>query len=387
MQGSQLAGADGGSVAEALLAWYDRERRQLSWRAPPGTKQDPYKVWLSEIMLQQTTVKAVTPRYATFLNRWPDVKSLARAELGEVLAVWAGLGYYARARNLHACARVVTSDHGGAFPDTEAELRKLAGIGAYTAAAIAAIAFGQRATPVDGNIERVVARFFCVETPLPAAKSEIKALAGSLTPATRAGDYAQGMMDLGAMVCTPQRPACGLCPLRPGCAAYAEGLAGVLPYKAEKGERPVRRGAAFVALRRDGAVLLRERPMKGLLGGMLETPSTPWDEAAPNGNAVENHAPVEAVWNKVAGLVAHTFTHFHLELCVYRAEVGDNALLTEAAQAERCKWLMRRDLSGAALPSLMRKVLAHAFEAEARAAKKPGAKASGAPRRADRRSA
>src|SRR5680860_729020 len=347
--------------AKALLAWYESERRHLPWRVPPRARQDPYKVWLSEIMLQQTTVKAVLPRYAMFLRRWPYVQVLSRAELGEVLAAWAGLGYYARARNLHACARTVVGEHGGAFPETEAGLRQLPGIGAYTAAAIAAIAFGEPATPVDGNIERVVARLFCVETPLPAAKAEIKALAGSLTPAMRAGDYAQSLMDLGATICTPRRPACALCPLRPGCCAFAEGLAEVLPYKAEKAERPTRRGAAFVAVRADGAVLLRERPLKGLLGGMLETPSTPWEETAPNGNAVSDHAPVEAAWHKTAGLVAHTFTHFHLELAVYRAEIGDDAALTDAAQAERCKWLMRRDLAGAALPSLMRKVLAHAL--------------------------
>jgi len=391
MQESHMTGGDESSVAAALLAWYDREARVLPWRAPPGTRQDPYKVWLSEIMLQQTTVKAVTPRFAIFLNRWPDVKSLARAELGEVLAAWAGLGYYARARNLHACARVVAEEHGGAFPETEAELRKLPGIGAYTAAAIAAIAFGARATPVDGNIERVVARVFAVTTPLPAAKAEIKALAETLTPVKRAGDYAQAMMDLGATICTPRRPACGLCPLRPGCRAYAEGLAEVLPYREEKAERPTRRGAAFVVVRSDGAVLLRERPLKGLLGGMLETPSTPWGETKPTSKAVAAHAPVEAVWDKTTGLVEHTFTHFHLELAVYRAEVGDDAALTQAAQAERCRWLMRRELSGAALPSVMRKVLAHAFEAEARTlarkTKTPGARASGAPPRANRRSA
>ncbi len=232
-------------------------------------------------MLQQTTVKAVLPRYADFLRRWPDVTALANAELGEVLAAWAGLGYYARARNLHACAREVATRHGGRFPETEAGLRSLPGIGGYTAAAIAAIAFGARATPVDGNIERVVARVFAVTTPLPAAKAEIKALAESLTPEERAGDFAQGLMDLGATICTPRRPACGLCPLRPPCAGYAEGLADVLPYRDEKAERPVRRGVAFVVLREDGAVLLRERPLKGLLGGMLEAPSTPWTEAAP----------------------------------------------------------------------------------------------------------
>ncbi len=375
------------AVARALLAWYDREARILPWRAAPGMSQDPYKVWLSEIMLQQTTVKAVTPRFDAFLRRWPDVTSLARAELGEVLAAWAGLGYYARARNLHACARVVANEHGGAFPKTEAELRKLPGIGAYTAAAIAAIAFGARATPVDGNIERVVARLFSVQTPLPAAKGEIKALAETLTPVARAGDYAQAMMDLGATICTPRRPACALCPLRPGCRACAEGLAEVLPYREEKAERPTRRGAAYVVVRADGAVLLRERPLKGLLGGMLEAPSTPWQATKPSGKDVADHAPVDTVWEKTAGLVEHTFTHFHLELAVYRAEVGAGAALTDAAQAERCRWLMRRELSGAALPSVMRKVLAHAFEVEARKAKTPGARASGGPPRANRRSA
>jgi A/G-specific adenine glycosylase len=391
MQEGHTADRGGGSVAEALLVWYDREARILPWRALPGTSQDPYKVWLSEIMLQQTTVKAVTPRFAVFLRRWPDVTALARAELGEVLAAWAGLGYYARARNLHACARVVADEYGGAFPKSEAELRKLPGVGAYTAAAIAAIAFEQRATPVDGNFERVVARLFCVATPLPAAKAEIKALAETLTPVKRAGDYAQAMMDLGATVCTPRRPACGLCPLRPGCRACAEGLAEVLPYRGERAERPTRRGVAFVALREDGAVLLRERPLKGLLGGMLETPSTPWEDKAPNGSAVAVHAPLDADWKAVPGLVEHTFTHFHLELSVYRAEVGDDAPLTDAAQAERCLWLRRRELSGAALPSVMRKVLAHVFEAEARTlarkTKKPAAPASGAPSRANRRSA
>jgi A/G-specific adenine glycosylase len=359
---ASLAVEDGPPLSDALLGWYDRERRDLPWRAAPGTKQDPYKVWLSEIMLQQTTVKAVLQRYADFLRRWPDVTALARAELGEVLAAWAGLGYYARARNLHACARAVVETHGGKFPQTEDELRKLPGIGGYTAAAIAAIAFGERATPIDGNIERVVARLFAVTTPLPEAKAEIRAFAGSLTPARRPGDFTQSMMDLGATICTPRRPACGLCPLRPSCRAYAQGLAEVLPYREEKGERPVRRGAAFVTLRDDGVVLLRQRPLKGLLGGMLETPSTPWDETAPDGKSIEDHAPVEAAWRKLPGLVEHTFTHFHLELTVYSTEVRRDAALTEAALPERCKWVERRDLHGAALPSVMRKVLAHAFD-------------------------
>ena len=358
------------SISGALLGWYDRERRHLPWRADPGEVPDPYKVWLSEIMLQQTTVKAVLPRYCLFLRRWPNVAALARAELGEVLGAWAGLGYYARARNLHACARAVIEDHGGKFPESEAELRKLPGVGGYTAAAIAAIAFSAQATPVDGNIERVVARLFAVILPLPEAKAEIKALAETLSPAKRPGDFAQAMMDLGATICTPRRPACGLCPVHPECRGYAEGLAEVLPYREEKAERPVRRGAIYVAIRSDGAVLLRERPLKGLLGGMLETPSSPWGDQAPNGKAVQLHAPVNAEWRKLPGLVEHTFTHYHLQLSVYRAEVGADAALKRAALPERCRWLTLRELSDAALPSLMRKVISHALKEDARPARK-----------------
>jgi A/G-specific adenine glycosylase len=350
----------------------------------PGEAPDQYRVWLSEIMLQQTTVKAVLPRYDLFLRRWPDVQALARAELGEVLAAWAGLGYYARARNLHACAREIADRHGGRFPEDEAGLRKLPGIGDYTAAAIAAIAFGARATPVDGNIERVVARLFAVTTPLPGAKPEIRALAEMLPPDARPGDFAQAMMDLGATLCTPRRPACGLCPVRPDCLGYAEGIAEALPYRVEKGERPVRRGATFVAIRADGAVLLRERPPRGLLGGMLETPSSPWDEPGPKGSSLRDHAPLKADWRKLPGLVEHTFTHFHLELDVYRAEVGADAAPKRAAEPERCLWLRPRQLAGAALPSLMRKVLLHALD-EARVS--PAARASPAPPRAKRRSA
>jgi A/G-specific adenine glycosylase len=378
------ANRGGAGVAAAVLAWYDRERRRLPWRMESGETPDPYRVWLSEIMLQQTTVKAVLPRYDLFLRRWPDVQALARAELGEVLAAWAGLGYYARARNLHACAREVADRHGGRFPEDEAGLRKLPGIGDYTAAAIAAIAFGARATPVDGNIERVVARLFAVTTPLPVAKPEIRALAEMLTPDARPGDFAQAMMDLGATLCTPRRPACGLCPLRIDCLGYAEGIAEVLPYRVEKGERPVRRGATFVAIRPDGAVLLRERPPRGLLGGMLETPSSPWDEPGPNGRSLRDHAPLKAHWRKLPGLVEHTFTHFHLELAVYRAEVGADAAPERAAEPERCLWLRPRQLAGAALPSLMRKVLLHALD---ETLVSPAARASPAPPRARRRSA
>ena len=372
--------------ARVLLAWYDRERRLLPWRTAPGVTSDPYRVWLSEIMLQQTTVKAVLPRYVDFLRRWPDVTALAGAELGEVLAAWAGLGYYARARNLHACAREVVERHGGRFPATEAEIRALPGIGDYTAAAIAAIAFGARATPIDGNIERVVARLFAVTTPLPTAKEEIRALAVKLTPTQHAGDFAQAMMDLGAMLCSTRHPACGLCPLISGCAGHAEGLAEVLPYREAKPERPVRRGHAFVALREDGAVLLRERPLKGLLGGMLETPSSQWAEGDWRELDLDD-APMKAEWREMPGLVEHAFTHFHLELSVYLAEVASDAKLTKAAAPERCRWVHLRDLHRAALPSVMRKVLAQALEAEFRSTAKPRARVADAPFRARRRSA
>jgi A/G-specific adenine glycosylase len=371
------------SFAHRLLGWYDRERRDLPWRTSPGAIADPYQVWLSEIMLQQTTVKAVLPRYALFLRRWPDVNALAAAPLGDVLAAWAGLGYYARARNLHACAQVVAEQHGGKFPADEAALRTLPGIGDYTAAAIAAIAFGKRAAPVDGNIERVVARYFAVTRPLPDAKPEIRALAETLVPDERCGDFVQAMMDLGATICTPRRPTCGFCPVRPDCRGYAAGIAEALPYRAEKAERPVRRGAAFVAVRPDGAVLLRERPLRGLLGGMLETPSSPWDEIMPDATSLRHHAPLKAEWRRLPGLVQHTFTHFHLELAVYRAEVARNAAPRRAAQPERCRWLLPRQLAGAALPSVMRKVLLHALEARV----SPAAQASPARPRARRRSA
>jgi A/G-specific adenine glycosylase len=378
----QAADPDGGAIAAALLAWYDRERRVLPWRSAPGETADPYRVWLSEIMLQQTTVKAVLPRYAVFLRRWPNVNALARAELGEVLGAWAGLGYYARARNLHACARDVADRHGGKFPTEESELRKLPGVGGYTAAAISAIAFGRRATPVDGNIERVLARLFAVTTPLPEAKSAIKALAETLTPADRPGDFAQAMMDLGATICTPRRPACGLCPVRTDCRGHAEGIAERLPYRHAKEERPLRRGATFVAIRPDGAVLLRERPPHGLLGGMLETPSSPWADGKTNERSWRSHAPLEAEWRRVPGLVEHTFTHFHLELAIYRAEVGRDAQPRRAA--ERCRWFTLRELQGAALPSVMRKVLLHALD-ETQVS--PGARASPVRPRAKRRSA
>ena len=350
------------SLAEptALLDWYDRHRRVLPWRAAPGERGDPYRVWLSEIMLQQTTVKAVGPYYARFLARWPDVRSLARASLDDVLKAWAGLGYYARARNLHACARAVVERHDGEFPDSEAVLRALPGIGAYTAAAIAAIAFNARATPVDGNIERVVARLYAIDTPLPAAKPEIFRLASALTPARRAGDFAQAMMDLGATICSPKRPACALCPWNESCAARARGDVETLPRRLPKREGTLRRGAAFVAGREDGYLLVRTRPAKGLLGGMTEVPTTEWLEDFDE-NSFLDGAPrfskgrKSVAWRRIPGPVRHTFTHFPLELTVYVANVPANA---QAPSGMR--WIALADIGGEALPSLMRKVVAHA---------------------------
>lgn len=352
----------GPDTVAALLAWYDAERRDLPWRYGRRKKPDPYRVWLSEIMLQQTTVKAVIPYFERFTARWPTVGDLAAAPLEEVLQVWAGLGYYSRARNLKKCADVVATEHGGQFPSDEAALRALPGIGPYTAAAIAAIAFGEKATPVDGNIERVIARLFAVRQPVPAAKPEIKRLAASLTPARRAGDYAQGMMDLGAQVCTPRRPSCLICPLQQDCAANAHGLETVLPYKAAKAERPVRHGLAFLALREDGRVLLRQRPEAGLLGGMLEIPSTPWGDGVPPLNEALRIAPLSADWWQLPGLVVHVFTHFRLEMTVVRALVPVDASLTFWAEAERCRWVKRRDLQAQALPSVMRKIIAHGLK-------------------------
>ncbi len=350
-------------TAPALLRWYDRERRHLPWRYGPDQKAVPYRVWLSEIMLQQTTVKAVVPYYQRFLARWPTIGKLAAAELDEVLAVWAGLGYYSRARNLHACAQVVATKHRGRFPRTERGLLALPGIGPYTAAAIAAIAFGARTTPVDGNVERVVARLFAVRDPLPRAKMQLKVLAATLTPDARAGDFAQAMMDLGATVCTPRRPSCLMCPLSFTCDARALGIETELPARAQKGEKPVRRGVAFVTLREDGHVLLRRRPDAGLLGGMLEVPSTDWTEGRVGEDVALRTAPVRSEWWAVPGSVQHTFTHFRLEMTVYRALVPLDASIDLWADPARCRWVHRRDLENEALPSVMHKLLAHALGA------------------------
>jgi A/G-specific adenine glycosylase len=341
-----------GAASRELLAWADRHRRDLPWRGAPGAARDPYRVWLSEIMLQQTTVATVAPRFERFLRRWPSVVELAAAPLDAVLQEWQGLGYYARARNLHRAAQAVAAA-GGRFPDTQASLRALPGVGAYTAAAIAALAFGRRAVVVDGNVERVMARLFAVATPLPAAKPELTALAARLTPAARAGDYAEAVMDLGATICVPRRPRCPLCPWRRRCAAHRLGRAEALPRRSAKKPRPERRGVAFWLEDGDGNVLLRRRPEKGLLGGMMEVPSTPW-RAKPWAEAeAARAAPARAAWRKLPGAVRHGFTHIALTLAVWAARVA------ERPAVEGIWWPIAR-LDAQALPTAMKKVARHA---------------------------
>jgi A/G-specific adenine glycosylase len=342
-------------IAAALLAWYDRHRRALPWRAPPGQVADPYRVWLSEIMLQQTTVAAVGPYFARFLARWPTVRALAAAALDDVLTEWAGLGYYARARNLHACARAVVERHGGLFPADRAALESLPGVGSYTSGAIAAIAFDIPAAAIDGNAERVLARLYRVETPMPAAKPELRRLGEALVPPRRAGDFAQALMDLGSGICTPRKPVCVLCPLRDPCLALAAGCAEDLPRKAAKVERPRRAGVAFWVEDGGGAVLLRRRAEKGLLGGMIEVPSTDWLPAMPIVAEARKAAPIGADWRILPGQVRHVFTHFELTLTVWAGRLagpGDPALGL---------WVTPDRFGEVALPSLMMKVVRHAM--------------------------
>ncbi len=349
------------NAVKALLAWYDRSGRTLPWRADTGVTADPYHVWLSEIMLQQTTVKAVAPYFDAFLKRWPRVEMLASADRDAVLAAWAGLGYYARARNMHSCAQSIVAEHGGRFPDTEEALLKLPGVGAYTAAAIAAIAFDRPATVVDGNVERVVSRLFAVQIPMPKAKADIRRHAATLTPVSRPGDFAQAMMDLGATICTPRRPACALCPLMADCEGRIAGIAETLPIKAVKAERPTREGNAYFAVRSDGAVLLRKRPDKGLLGGMMEVPSGEWSKNSrrEGGNG---EAPITADWDRLPGSVRHTFTHFNLELTVYAALVAASDAAAYGRLPSDARWVAEDDIGDQALPSVMRKVIAHGLE-------------------------
>ena len=328
------------ALRAALLDWYDAHGRSLVWRAPPGSPPlDPYRVWLSEVMLQQTTTPHATPYFRAFTARWPTVTDLASAEDSDVMAAWAGLGYYARARNLLACARAVANGHGGIFPDTEAGLLALPGVGAYTAAAVAAIAFGRPANVVDGNVERVMARLFAVEAPLPAAKPELKRLAATLVADDRPGDWPQALMDLGATVCRPGKPLCEACPLTSWCAGYASGHPERWPLKTKQADRPHRTGVAWVLRDGRGRVALVRRPTKGLLGGMMGLPTSDWSVGA-----AEASPPVVAHWRE-AGAIEHVFTHFSLTLTVRAAEGGGAFLWTDPDEALR------------SLPTVFRKAL------------------------------
>jgi A/G-specific adenine glycosylase len=330
----------------ALLTWYDRSARVLPWRFRPGRCANPYHVWLSEIMLQQTTVATVGPYFKKFLKRWPTVNDLAAAPLDDVLANWAGLGYYARARNLHKCA-VAVAALGGVFPDSEAGLMDLPGIGPYTAAAIGAIAFNLPLMPVDGNIERVTARYFAITKPMPGVKAELRDKAQRFLSANRPGDMAQALMDLGATICSPRNPTCEACPISKGCKAQAKGIAADLPKRSPKKPRPVRYATMFWLTRADGRVLLQKRPEKGLLGSMLGLASTDWLEK-PYGN-VETCAPAKSKWTALSGTVGHTFTHFHLEVSVLTGKTSGKEKAGEI-------WLLPEDFGNHAVPTLFRKV-------------------------------
>jgi A/G-specific adenine glycosylase len=342
------------TIAPALLGWYDRHHRELPWRVSPseaakGARANPYRVWLSEIMLQQTTVAAVKPYFAKFLDKWPTVTALAAADPDDVMKAWAGLGYYSRARNLKKCADAVVADFGGTFPDTVEGLRSLPGVGDYTAGAIAAIAFNRPATVVDGNVERVISRLYAIETPLPDAKAEIRAIVETLVPSERPGDFAQAMMDLGATICTPRRPACIACPVNDDCEALKTGDPEFYPRRMPKADKPVRKGAAFVAVRDDGAILLKKRPDSGLLANMAEVPTSNWTARA-DGATTPNAAPFPADWRH-AGEVAHVFTHFELDMTVYRATVG------AMAAPPGSWWASAAKINDEALPTVMKKAI------------------------------
>ena len=343
------------STAALLLTWYDRHRRDLPWRAKPGETADPYRVWLSEIMLQQTTVTAVAPYYRAFLKRWPDVKRLAAADLDEVCGVWAGLGYYSRARNLHRAAQTIVHDHGGRFPQTSEDLRALPGIGTYTAGAIAAIAFGEPVAAMDGNAERVVARLHAVEDELPKAKGKLAVLGQALVPHDRPGDFAQALMDLGSGVCVSKRPRCEACPLVSVCEGRRLGIAANLPRKAAKRARPLKRGAAFVALDRRGAIYLVRRPEKGLLGGMFQPPLSEWNASFPTHAQALAGAPFSGQWERKSGLVHHGFTHFELELEIYVCRF-------QSRPNGEGFWLTPPEFATAPVPTVMRKAIGHAVD-------------------------
>lgn len=358
-EGREPDTAEGRQIGHRLLDWYDRHRRVLPWRALPGRPNDPYLVWVSEVMLQQTTAAAVANAFPGFIGKFPTVEAMAAAPLDAVLHAWQGFGYYARARNLHRAAGVVVAGEGGRFPDTEEGLRALPGVGPYIAAAVAAIAFDRPATVVDANVERVVARLFAIRTPLPAAKPAIRAAAALLTPVQRPGDHAQAMMDLGATVCTVREPRCMVCPLAAHCLARGQGIAAALPAKAAKAARPVRHGIAYWAVAEDGAVLLRRRPEKGLLGGMIEVPTSDFRAGPPTSAEAAAAAPLPGTWRALDGTVVHVFTHFELRLTVMTARIGSRAGTPGI-------WSTVPGLKDHALPTLMKKVVRHALAASDR---------------------
>ena len=344
--------AKGKAIVARTLAWWDRCRRSLVWRAEPGEIPDPYRVWLSEVLLQQTTAQAVTPYYQAFIAKWPRVEDLAAAPIEDVMSAFAGLGYYSRARNLHACAKEIAR-RGGTYPSEEADLRALPGVGAYTAAAIAAIAFGRQTTPVDGNIARILARLLALEKPIARSRAELAAAARALAPSRRAGDFAQALMDIGATLCRPRNPACSLCPLAEDCAAFQTGVPDAYPRREEAKARPRRQGAVFFARRSDGAFLARRRPPHGLLASTLELPGTLWTAEGP-GDAVHVAAPVVAHWRRLPGEVEQVFTHFALKLTVYAAEF-------EGGAPAGCSWIGSDAVGAAGFSAMMRKAVEHAL--------------------------
>jgi A/G-specific adenine glycosylase len=341
-------------LPELLLAWYDIHARVMPWRAQKGEKPDPYRVWLSEIMLQQTTVATVGPYFQKFIKKWPTLNDLAMAELDDVMKMWAGLGYYRRARLLHQCAGQVRDDFGGVFPDTEAALQKLPGVGPYTAAAVASIAFGRSANVVDGNVERVMARLFSIDVPLPKGKAKLREAAAVLVPEKLCGDYAQALMDLGATVCTPRSPKCGACPWRRFCSAFDAGIQETLPRREKGDAKPVRRAVAFVLVNSKDEVLLRRRPPTGLLASMMEIPSSPWIEGKmPSLSRAKKFSPCAAEWRLCEGGVTHVFTHFTLELAV---------AVASCEKAVEGHWVGVEKLDDEALPTVMKKIVSHARE-------------------------
>ena len=345
------------TIAELILDWYDRQGRVLPWRFHQDADPDPYVVWLSEVMLQQTTVITVKPYFTRFLERWPTVEDLAAAELDEVLKAWAGLGYYARARNLHRCARYLVTQRKGQFPDTIEALRQLPGVGEYTAAIIAAIVFGHPTPVIDGNVTRIIIRLFAIKEPLPRAKSQVHDRTKQLVPQYRPGDFAQAMMDLGATVCTVTKPQCLLCPLRTECHSYALGITAALPHKIQKPKKPIRRGIVFWLSTSSNSILLRRRAEHGLLGGMIEVPSTPWRPGKfPDNTEILKTAPLLADWKPLDGIVHHSFTHFHLELAVMYAGID---VKYDGYDKENGFWVSCDQLSDYALPVVMQKVVRH----------------------------